>query len=461
MFVHHFLLPPTPQPSWLDMESYVENHRSSMNTNIVIQNLSVLKLPTEGKEGFVSMGGTANERVYYRANPDGCGLRYEDGDSAGPMLPTCSIVNLNINDCNPMEELLKLDVIKALTMGSAVQFYLPHQPWGLYDNLAIDRSRRSSATGIVIVDENYLVVGSFGMQKVYLYEYKFIKNQGHKGRNTLTVALLDQADTEGRIDLLDFDGKDLILASVLNLGTQEIFKLDLAKKSIRKHYHVFSFKDEIKERCHEAALYPSQNAHILAAGSFHGKFDDPKIKIRFYDYEHNKTLADLHMASNQATRGKPKGFRFIDTHHMIASFSTYRIKPPFVCSDNVTELVGSSVALIKMNFSLDDIANGKRGPADDSEFTVLASYSFDHSNVDGLAYHDGIAIVADQFNDCVLIFNVNTNAKKPLALMGRKYGYLMPHGVFLSKDLDLMAVTIYGDNLVILQPLSKALDTIN
>ena len=167
------------------------------------------------------------------------------------------------------------------------------------------------------------------------------------------------------------------------------------------------------------------------------------------------------MASNQATRGKPKGFRFIDTHHMITSFSTYRMKPAFTCSDNVTELVWSSVALIKMNFSLDDIANGKRGPADDSEFTVLASYSFDHSNVEGVAYHDGIAIVADQFNDCVLIFNVNTNAKKPLALMGRKYGYLLPHGVFLSKDLDLMAVTNYGDNSVILQPLSEALDTIN
>jgi hypothetical protein len=33
----------------------------------------------------------------------------------------------------------------------------------------------------------------------------------------------------------------------------------------------------------------------------------------------------------------------------------------------------------------------------------------------------------------------------------------MPHGVFLSKDLDLMAMMNYGDNSVILQPLSEAL----
>jgi len=170
------------------MESYVENHRSSTKINLVIQDLSVLKFSTEGKEGFVSMGGTAHERVYYRANPDGCGLRYDNGDSSGPMLPACSIVNHNISNCDPLEELLKLDVIKALTMGSAVQFNLPYQPWGVMDNLAIDRSRRSSATGIVIIDKKYLVVGSFGMRKVYLYEYKFTKNQGHKGRNTLNVA---------------------------------------------------------------------------------------------------------------------------------------------------------------------------------------------------------------------------------------------------------------------------------
>ena len=45
-----------------------------------------------------------------------------------------------ITAADPMEELLKLDVIKALTMGSAAQFSLPRQPWGILDNLALDRS---------------------------------------------------------------------------------------------------------------------------------------------------------------------------------------------------------------------------------------------------------------------------------------------------------------------------------
>ena len=56
-----------------------------------------------------------------------------------------------------------------------------------------------------------------------------------------------------------------------------------------------AFKDKIKVFCHEATLYPSQNAHILSAGPNHGKMDNPQIKIRFYDYEHQATLADLHI----------------------------------------------------------------------------------------------------------------------------------------------------------------------
>ena len=63
---------------------------------------------------------------------------------------------------------------------------------------------------------------------------------------------------------------------------------------------------------------------------------------------------------------------------MISSFAPYSLLAD-TCSHNATQqeisLIKSSVVLIKLTFSLDDIANGKCGPADDSEFTVLASYS--------------------------------------------------------------------------------------
>jgi len=105
-----------------------------------------------------------------------------------------------------------------------------------------------------------------------------------------------------------------------------------------------------------------------------------------------------HIWHQKAIRGvQPKGFRFIDKHHMIASFSSYRMKPNYTCSDDVTERVWSTAVLIKINFFLDDIAKGKRGPANDSEFAVIDSYLLDFSSIDGLAYDNGIVIVADQY----------------------------------------------------------------
>jgi hypothetical protein len=38
---------------------------------------------------------------------------------------------------------------------------------------------------------------------------------------------------------------------------------------------------------------------------------DPQIKIRFYGYEHQTTLADLHMASNQATSKNLEAFALL------------------------------------------------------------------------------------------------------------------------------------------------------
>jgi hypothetical protein len=69
-----------------------------------------------------------------------------------------------------------------------------------------------------------------------------------------------------------------------------------------------------------------------------------------------------------------------------------------------------------MNFSLDDIAKGKRGPAEDSEFSVLDLYR-QNSNVDGLAYDGGVAILANQINDCMLIFN---ECQKAIDTQGKK-----------------------------------------
>ena len=129
----------------------------------------------------------------------------------------------------------------------------------------------------------------------------------------MNVALLDQADSEGMIDLLDFDGKDLIIASVINLGMQELFKLDLAKKTIRKHYHVFAFKDEIKEWCHETALYPSQNAMTMGSA------------VQFY-LPHQPWGVNDQLAIDRHRRASATGIVIIDKNcEVVGSFGMQKV----------------------------------------------------------------------------------------------------------------------------------------
>jgi hypothetical protein len=76
--------------------------------------------------------------------------------------------------------------------------------------------------------------------------------------------------------------------------------------------------------------------------------------------------------------------------------------------------------------------------------------------LDGITYHNGVAMVADQHNDKVIVLHVDIYAEKPLSLVSEQRGYIMPHGVAISKVHDHMAVTMYGDNSVIIQPIPKA-----
>ena len=62
-----------------------------------------------------------------------------------------------------------------------------------------------------------------------------------------------------------------------------------------------------------------------------------------------------------------------------------------------------------------------------------------------------MAMVADQLNDRVMFFEVNPRAPRneTLKLVSQHRGYIMPHGVALSKSTDHFAVTTYGENSVI------------
>ena len=111
-----------------------------------------------------------------------------------------------------------------------------------------------------------------------------------------------------------------------------------------------------------------------------------------------------------------------------------------------------------MDFDLNDIVKGLVPPAQTKNFTVVDWLSIPFSTPEGLDYGKGLAIAADQLNDRHLLFHVDVNADKPLRHAGVFKGCHIAHGVGFDQDLDLLALTCYGDNSVWLHKLSDVLE---
>lgn len=452
--------------------------------------------------GIISGGDKSfYQRVYFRANVEPCNSMFgsartfnqsddvtkqmifpmfDDGYSAGPIIScprkevfSSQHMNNHKNEttlvarCDPVAQLKQLDTIKELTSGNAMQFQLPHQPIDAHNAIVLDRPRRSSATGVVFLNEKHMIVASYGMQKIYLYEYCFRpRNDANPCQFT---KLLAAENTTGNPDLIDFDGKNMLVASQLMRGTQELYQVDLEKQSITKYKEVYAFigyEGDKRQWCHEATFYPSKltslnKSSVIVASSSRVEFPN-SIMIRFFDYENDRVIAEYPMDWNRNTRGfKAQGIRFIDDKHFIADVTSLVVgqyQQRFMCAKNRMiprrKKAQGRLVLFRMNFSVEDILHGKQEPAGASDFMVLGTYDFGIAAVDGISYHDGLAIVADQLNDKVLLLKIDlTDLQQPIQLISEKSGYLMPHGVALSKTH--MAVSCYGDNSVFIHNISN------
>mmetsp|Transcript_6378 Transcript_6378/g.10763 ORF Transcript_6378/g.10763 Transcript_6378/m.10763 type:complete len:562 (-) Transcript_6378:226-1911(-) len=434
--------------------------------NEIINKDDVLSFP-KSDEAFIASGeeGSLFSRVYYRANSTHCfggpeeekgapnkeWLRiptFADGVAAGP------IIDCDPNDdvsCDLESALSDLEVIQSLRRGQSFQFFPPPQALGVHDVFQVTRMRKSSSTGVVFIDENHLAVASYGMKRIYLYQYDF---------DIKSARLLASVNTRSTPDLMHVDLKrNMLVVSQLKEGTQELFKYDLERKSIEAIKEVAAFGPKVKDQwCHEAAFYPSETSSVIAAGSIRMQKEETMM-VSIFDYEHERVIAQYLTNSNDVTKGyQAKGVRFVDKRHMIVALSRAPVnsyeeewlcqrRPPLDPSDAHTR-----IALIRLDFSVDDIAaaSGEIEPVSSTSFSVIGVYDNGVGALDGIDYHDGMAMVVDQLNDKVVFLEVNPTAKnETLKLVSQHRGYILPHGVAFSKFRDHFAVTTYGDSSVI------------
>ena len=130
----------------------------------------------------------------------------------------------------------------------------------------------SSSTGVVFLDANHIAVASYGMKKVYLYEYHLQTSDMEKSY----ARLLDSVDATGNPDLMDVDlERKLLVVSQLKAGSQFLFEYDLEKGALSQYKEVEAFGPTIQDQwCHEAAFYPSTTSSVIAASSSRAVIQD-------------------------------------------------------------------------------------------------------------------------------------------------------------------------------------------
>ena len=187
--------------------------------------------------------------------------------------------------------------------------------------------------------------------------------------------------------------------------------------------------------------------------------------ISIFDYMNEKVIAQYLMHSSNETIGyKAQGLRFIDGEHILAGLTT-QVVNGYVGKNMCKKLeprdpsvAQNRVILLRLDFSVDDIASGKAKHVSSASFSIIGVHDIGVGSLDGLDYHDGMAMVADQLNDRVLFFKVDPGAENPLKLVSQQRGFIMPHGVAFSRGFkDHVAVTTYGENSVIVQPVPASL----
>jgi hypothetical protein len=212
----------------------------SRSSSSIFQNLAQL----ESKLAVITAGDESHyPQVFYRGNTPDCGIRFDfdhdgmissnsplkaalaitewtrlpmsvNGAAAGPLID-CTPSMVISNKCDVNKTFHELQAVKALREGKAFEFFLLIQPPEKSNAVVASRARMSSSTGVVFLDENHLTVASYGMQKVYLYEYHLQTSDSEM----LYARLLDSVDATGKPDLMDVDlERKLLVVSQLMMG---------------------------------------------------------------------------------------------------------------------------------------------------------------------------------------------------------------------------------------------------
>lgn len=279
-----------------------------------------------------------------------------------------------------------------------------------------DRKRLATATGVNFINKNLIVVTNLVAMKMYLYQMDYDQSEWK---------LVNEIDTifDGKptiTDLLDYNGKDLIITSNCDNGCQTIYKLE---NNNLVHFKDVCDQDSLDGFCHGIRFHPYYHG-IICATIF------KNCKINFIDHETN----ELRYQICYDVSYRPKDLALINKNKIIVLYTNSRIKQVQTEENFITRLVVYEIDL------------------DKKEHRILLTYDVPNSHGDSIIYHNGTVFINNQIKDTIEVFGYKDNKLNKITDIS---GFSMPHGLSYEPASNLLAVTNYGNNTVSILKLTE------
>lgn len=275
------------------------------------------------------------------------------------------------------------------------------------------RSRVASATSVRFLDADRLVACSLAGQRLYLMRFDVAR-----GTHSIVHAIPTQYRGEHVCsDLLDFDGNDLLIASNCAHDSATLYRV---VDDQLLHVKDIPIPDGASWFCHGARFVPGAPDTVCLTcvnGQRNLYFISMATGEILYQFGHD--------------RWRPHDVCFLDSRHMIVLYE--RGKP----TRDPSRWYGAKVCLV--SFDLGERVH---------EF--VAEARFPQTHMDCCQVYGGRAYITNQMRDTVIVCRVLDGQ---LVFERELHGFSFPHGLDVLPASNLLAVTNYGNNTLVLTAL--------
>jgi hypothetical protein len=274
------------------------------------------------------------------------------------------------------------------------------------------RKRLASCTGVRFLDRRRLLATSLVGKRMYLIGYDL-----DAGTHQVEACIPTQyAGQDVTTDLLDFDGYESIVTSNCDLDSVSLYRLAGERIS---HVQDLPLKDDEAEFCHGVKFVPGDNNTVCATcikgdrGVYFVSTVTGDVLYKFSDGE-----------------WIPRDACFLTGDRIVVVYS--RGHPG--STPDAPELRESKASLVAL-----DLAAGSH--------ELLSDAIFPDCQAESCVHHAGTIYFSNQLRDTVAMCEVDGDTISPTNEIS---GFDFPHGVDLLPELNLLAVTNYGDNSIVL-----------